>query len=70
MIDVLLVYRVDRLTRSLRDLVTLLDELDHAGVVFRPAAEPFDTATAMGRMLVQMLGMFAQFERDTISGRP
>ncbi len=65
-IDVLLVYRVDRLTRSLRDLVTLLDDLDRAGVVFRSATEPFDTATAMGRMLVQMLGMFAQFERDTI----
>jgi site-specific DNA recombinase len=68
-IDVLLVYRVDRLTRSLRDLVTLLDDLDHAGVVFRSATEPFDTATPMGRMLVQMLGMFAQFERDTIIDR-
>ncbi len=68
-IGVLLVYRVDRLTRSLRDLVTLLDDLDHAGVVFRSATEPFDTATPMGRMLVQMLGMFAQFERDTIIDR-
>ena len=68
-IDVLLVYRVDRLTRSLRDLVTLLDDLDHAGVVFRSATEPFDTATAMGRRLAQMLGMFAQFERDTIIDR-
>jgi site-specific DNA recombinase len=44
-IDVLLVYRVDRLTRTLRDLVTLLDDLDHAGVVLRSATEPFDTAT-------------------------
>ena len=68
-IDVLLVYRVDRLTRSMRDLVTLMDDLDRAGVVFRSATEPFDTATAMGRMLVQMLGMFAQFERDTIIDR-
>jgi site-specific DNA recombinase len=68
-IDVLLVYRVDRLTRSLRDLVTLTDDLDQAGVVFRSATEPFDTATPMGRMLVQMLGMFAQFERDTIIDR-
>jgi site-specific DNA recombinase len=68
-IDVLLVYRVDRLTRSLRDLVTLIDDLDNAGVVFRSATEPFDTATPMGRMLVQMLGMFAQFERDTIIDR-
>jgi site-specific DNA recombinase len=69
LIDVLLVYRVDRLTRSLRDLVTLLDDLDHARAAFRSATEPFDTATAMGRMLVQMLGMFAQFERDTIIDR-
>ncbi len=68
-VDVLLVYRVDRLTRSLRDLVTLLDDLNRAGVVFRSATEPFDTATAIGRMLVQMLGMFAQFERDTIIDR-
>jgi site-specific DNA recombinase len=53
----------------LRDMVTLLDELDACGVVFRSATEPFDTSTPMGRMLVQMLGMFAQFERDTIIDR-
>ncbi|MCM3885175.1 recombinase family protein, partial [Frankia sp. R82] len=44
LIDVLLVYRVDRLSRNLRDTVTLLEELDQAGVVFRSATEPFDTA--------------------------
>ncbi|QUN14978.1 recombinase family protein [Nocardia seriolae] len=65
-IDVLVVYRVDRFSRN---LVTLLDELDRAKVVFRSATEPFDTSTPMGRMLVQMLGMFAQFERDTIIDR-
>ncbi|MGH8880340.1 MAG: recombinase family protein, partial [Stackebrandtia sp.] len=63
------VYRVDRFSRNLGDLVGLLDELDQAGVVFRSATEPFDTATPMGRMLVQMLGMFAQFERETIIDR-
>ncbi|MFE3280692.1 recombinase family protein [Nocardia sp. NPDC059239] len=67
--DVLLVYRVDRFSRNLRDLVTLLDDLDRVGVVFRSATEPFDTSTPMGRMHVQMLGMFAQFERDTIIDR-
>ncbi|HVQ90144.1 MAG TPA: recombinase family protein [Mycobacteriales bacterium] len=67
--DVLLVYRVDRFSRSLRDTVTLLDELDTAGVVFRSATEPFDTSTPMGRLLLQMLAMFAQFERDTIIDR-
>ncbi|WP_280448460.1 recombinase family protein [Nocardia brasiliensis] len=68
-IDVLLVYRVDRFSRNLRDMVTLLDELEQCDVVFRSATEPFDTSTPMGRMLVQMLGMFAQFERDTIIDR-
>jgi site-specific DNA recombinase len=67
--DVLLVYRVDRSTRRIRDLVTLLDELDRAGVVFRSATEPFDTSTPAGRMLVQMLGVFAEFEREMIIDR-
>lgn len=65
LIDVLLVYRVDRFSRNLRDMVILLDELDQCGVVFRSATEPFDTPAPMG----QMLGMFAQFERDTIIDR-
>jgi site-specific DNA recombinase len=67
--DVLLVYRVDRFTRRIRDLVTLLDELDRAGVTFRSATEPFDTSTPAGRMLVQMLGVFAEFEREMIIDR-
>jgi site-specific DNA recombinase len=67
--DVLLVYRVDRFTRRIRDLVTLLEELDAAGVVFRSATEPFDTSTPAGRMLVQMLGVFAEFEREMIIDR-
>lgn len=45
-----------RFTGRISDLVTLLDELDTAGVVFRSATEPFDTSTPAGRMLVQMLG--------------
>jgi site-specific DNA recombinase len=67
--DVLLVYRVDRLSRSLRGLVQILDDLDVAGIAFRSATEPFDTSTPVGRMLVQMLGVFAQFERETIIDR-
>jgi site-specific DNA recombinase len=69
MFDVLLVYRVDRFTRRIRDLSTLLEELDKAGVVFRSATEPFDTSTPAGRMLVQMLGVFAEFEREMIIDR-
>jgi hypothetical protein len=64
--DVLLVYRVDRVARTLCGLVKVLDDLDNAGVVFRSATEPFDTSTPAGRMMVQMLGVFAEFERTTI----
>ena len=67
--DVLLVYRLDRFTRRIRDLADLLDELDRAGVAFRSATEPFDTSTPAGRMLVQMLGVFAEFEREMIIDR-
>ncbi len=67
--SMLLVYRVDRLSRSLRGLVHILDELDKAGVAFRSATEPFETATPAGRMMVQLLGIFAEFERATIIER-
>jgi site-specific DNA recombinase len=67
--DVLLVYRVDRFSRRLSDLLDLLSELDDAGVAFASATEPFDTSTSIGRMLVQLLGVFAEFERETIIDR-
>jgi site-specific DNA recombinase len=67
--DVLLVYRVDRLARSIRGLAQIIDELDQAGAIFRSATEPFDTGTPAGRMMVQMLGVFAEFERALIVER-
>jgi len=67
--DLLLVYRVDRFSRSVRGLAQLLEDLDEAGVAFRSATEPFDTTTAAGRMMVQMLAVFAEFERATIVDR-
>ncbi len=67
--DVLLVVRVDRFSRRLSDLLDLLHELDSAGVAFCSATEPFDTSTPIGRMLVQLLGVFAEFERETIIDR-
>src|SRR5215467_10466362 len=66
MYDLLLVYRVDRLARSVRGLAQILEELDAARVLFRSATEPFDTGSAAGRMMVQMLGVFAEFERATL----
>jgi site-specific DNA recombinase len=67
--DLLLVYRVDRLSRSVRGLAQILDQLDKADVLFRSATEPFDTSSSAGRMMVQMLGVFAEFERATIVER-
>lgn len=67
--DLLLVYRVDRLSRSVRGLAQVLEELDQAGISFRSATEPFDTGSPAGRMMVQMLGVFAEFERATIIDR-
>jgi site-specific DNA recombinase len=67
--DLLLVYRLDRFSRRIRDLATLMDELDAANVHFRSATEPFDTTSAAGRLFVQMLGAFAEFEREVIIDR-
>jgi site-specific DNA recombinase len=67
LIDVLLVNRVNRFSRRLRDLVDLLDQLTEAGVAFRSATEPIDTSTPIGRLLLQLLGMFAEFEREVIT---
>jgi site-specific DNA recombinase len=68
-IDLLLVYRVDRLSRKVRQLSQLAEELDRLGVVLRSATEPFDTGSAAGRMMLQMLGVFAEFEHATIVDR-
>jgi site-specific DNA recombinase len=67
--DLLLVYRVDRLSRSVRGLAQILEDLEAAGFSFRSATEPFDTTTAAGRMMVRLLGVFAEFERESIVER-
>ncbi|MGH2694497.1 MAG: recombinase family protein [Actinomycetota bacterium] len=67
--DLLLVFKVDRLARSVGGLAKILEGLDACGVSFRSASEPFDTSTAAGRMMVQMLGVFAEFEREMIVER-
>jgi site-specific DNA recombinase len=68
-IDMLLVYRVDRLSRKVRQLAQLAEELDTCGVTLRSATEPFDTGSAAGRMMLQMLAVFAEFEHATIVDR-
>jgi site-specific DNA recombinase len=68
-IDLLLVYRVDRLSRKVRQLAGLCKELDQLDVILKSATEPFDTGSPAGRMMLQMLGVFAEFEHATIVDR-
>lgn len=67
--DTLVVCRLDRLSRSLKDLLTILERLNAAGAQFRSLTEAVDTAGPAGRMLMQMLGAFAEFEREMIRER-
>jgi site-specific DNA recombinase len=67
--DLLLVYRVDRLSRKVQQLAALAEELDSLEIVLKSATEPFDTGSAAGRMMLQMLGVFAEFEHATIVDR-
>jgi site-specific DNA recombinase len=67
--DLLLVYRVDRLSRKVRQLAGLAEELDRLSIVLKSATEPFDTGSPAGRMMLQMLGVFAEFEHAAIVDR-
>ena len=67
--DTLIVARIDRLSRSLADLVATLDTLGRRGVQFRSLAEQIDTTSPAGRALFQMAGVFAEFERSLIRDR-
>lgn len=68
-IDVVLVHKLDRFTRSVKDLYALLDEFEKYKCGFRSAQEQFDTTTPMGRAMMGMLGIFAQWEREVIAER-
>jgi DNA invertase Pin-like site-specific DNA recombinase len=67
--DVLLVWRLDRLSRSLRDVLTIMERLGDAGAGFRSLTEAIDTTTPAGRMMMQMVGAFAEFERAMLRER-
>ncbi|BBI32006.1 recombinase family protein [Cohnella abietis] len=68
-IDAVVVYKLDRFTRSVKDLYELLEDLQSNGVGFISRQEKFDTTTAMGRAMIGILGVFAQFERELIAER-
>jgi len=68
-IDVIVVYEVDRLTRSLADFAKLVELFDKHGVSFVSVTQQFNTTTSMGRLTLNVLLSFAQFEREVTSER-
>jgi len=67
--DIFVVWRLDRIARSLKQLLTILEELTDRGVGFISLTERVDTTTAIGRLYVQLAGAFAEFERQLIVER-
>ncbi len=67
--DTVVVWKLDRLSRSLKDVLHLMDRIASAGAGFRSLTEAIDTTTAAGRMMMQMVGSFAEFERAMIRER-
>jgi DNA invertase Pin-like site-specific DNA recombinase len=66
---VLVIYKLDRLSRSLRDLLNLLEDFRELKVGFHSLTENLDTTSAMGEMMFHIVGAFAQFERNLIRER-
>src|SRR6185437_15726634 len=69
LIDVIVVYKVDRLTRSLADFAKMVEIFDAQGVSFVAVTQQFNTTTSMGRLTLNVLLSFAQFEREVTGER-
>src|SRR5215469_2777221 len=67
--DALVVWKLDRLSRSLREVLTIMERLGGAEAGFRSLTEAIDTTTPAGRMMMQMVGAFAEFERAMLRER-
>jgi DNA invertase Pin-like site-specific DNA recombinase len=67
--DVVVVWKLDRLSRSLKDLLLVLEKIELAGASFTSLTESIDTGTAAGRMMMQIVGSFAEFERAMLRER-
>jgi len=67
--DILLVWRSDRLFRSLRHMVNTLAELDSMGISFVSVTEPFDGTTPQGKLLIHLVSAFSEFERQVLIER-
>jgi site-specific DNA recombinase len=68
-VNVIVVYKVDRLTRSLVDFAKIVEALDARGVSFVSVTQQFNTTTSMGRLTLNVLLSFAQFEREVTGER-
>ena len=69
LIDIIVVYKVDRLTRSLADFAKMVERLDARGASFVSVTQAFNTTTSMGRLTLNVLLSFAQFEREVTGER-
>ena len=67
--DTVVVWKLDRLSRSLKDVLHIMEQIGDAGAGFRSITENIDTTTPAGRMMMQMVGAFAEFERAMIRER-
>lgn len=68
-VDLIVVYKIDRLTRSLSDFAKLVDDFDQSGCSFVSVTQSFNTSTSMGRLTLNVLLSFAQFEREVTAER-
>ncbi len=68
-VNMVIVYKLDRLSRSLVDFVQLLKFFDEHGVAFASVTQPIDTSTSTGKLMLHILSSFAEFERELISER-
>jgi DNA invertase Pin-like site-specific DNA recombinase len=68
-VDMVVVYKIDRLSRSLGDFIRLIDALDQYGASFVSVTQTFDTSDSMGRLVLNILLTFAQFERELAGDR-
>lgn len=67
--DIVVVYKLDRIARSLKDLLTIIERIEAAGAQFQSLTESMDTKSPAGRMIFQIVGAFAEFERELIRER-
>lgn len=67
--DCLIVYKLDRLARSLKDLLQIIEQLEQIGCGFRSLTEPIDTVSPAGKLMLNILGSVAEFERSLIRER-